>query len=78
MAGGAGADTFNTFADAGLDVVTDFNAADGDRVLISGKGDYEIYQLDVGVMIDWGSGGQMLLQNVQLADLGDGWLTFGG
>ena len=39
LTGGTGADTFHSFSGAGTDIVTDFNAADGDRV-----------QLDAGIV----------------------------
>jgi Ca2+-binding RTX toxin-like protein len=34
VAGGSGADLFHTFGDAGLDRVTDFSLAEGDRVML--------------------------------------------
>ena len=34
VTGGAGADTFHIFGQAGLDLVTDFNRAEGDRVFV--------------------------------------------
>jgi Ca2+-binding RTX toxin-like protein len=74
MSGGSGADTFHTFNGAGLDVVTDFNAAEGDRVQLDPGTTYSLRQAGADTVIDLGAGEQMVLKNVQLASLPVGWI----
>jgi len=73
ITGGAGADVFHTFAGAGLDVVTDFNAAEGDRVQLDPGTAYSVSQVGLDVHIDL-AGGEMVLQHVQLSTLPTGWI----
>ncbi|WP_312162787.1 right-handed parallel beta-helix repeat-containing protein [Phenylobacterium sp.] len=73
ISGGAGADVFHIFADAGLDVVTDFNRAEGDRVLIGDGSRYTVAQVGGDVVIDL-AGARMVLSNVALSSLSDGWI----
>jgi len=74
VTGGPGADTFHSFGEAGTDVVTDFNFAEGDRVSLLAGTSYEVKQVGEAVVITMSGGGQMVLQNVQLSVLGEGWL----
>ncbi|MBX3485267.1 MAG: M10 family metallopeptidase C-terminal domain-containing protein [Phenylobacterium sp.] len=75
MTGGAGADTFHTSADAGIDRVLDFNAAEGDRVLLDPGTPYSVAQVGADVVITLGSpADRMILVNVQLSTLPDGWI----
>ncbi|WP_310538644.1 sialate O-acetylesterase [Phenylobacterium sp.] len=74
ISGGSGADTFHTFGEAGLDLVLDFNFAEGDRVnLLSGTA-YVAIQSGSDVVIDMTGGGQLVLQAVQISSLGPGWI----
>ncbi|WP_293679158.1 calcium-binding protein [uncultured Phenylobacterium sp.] len=73
LSGGTGADLFHTFAGAGLDRVTDFSRAEGDRVLVLGN-QYTVSQSGADVLIDLGSGDQMVLVGVQQSSLTDGWI----
>jgi Ca2+-binding RTX toxin-like protein len=73
LSGGAGADTFHAFAEAGLDWVTDFNAAEGDRVQLLPGASYSAVQVGADTVIEFG-GGQMVLAGVQLAALPSGWI----
>lgn len=75
MSGGAGADTFHTFAQAGIDVVTDFNRAEGDRVFIGDGASYTVSQVGGDVVIDLVGGARMVLSNVALSSLSDGWIV---
>jgi serralysin len=74
MSGGPGADTFHTFSGTGLDVVTDFNAAEGDRVQVDVGTSYRLLQVGADVVIDMGNGDEMILKNTQLASLPAGWI----
>lgn len=77
MSGGPGADIFHSFSGAGMDVVTDFNAAEGDRVQLDPGTAYTVSQQGANVVIDMGNGDEMVLQNVQLSSLPNGWLFMG-
>lgn len=77
LTGGAGADTFHTFSGAGLDVVTDFNAAEGDRVQVDPGTTYTVAQLGDDVVIDMGGDDAMFLKNVKLSTLPPGWIFTG-
>lgn len=74
VTGGAGADIFHTFGTADLDVVTDFNRAQGDRVQLDPGTQYTTSQQGADVHIDMVGGGKMVLLNVQLSSLGAGWI----
>ncbi|HEX3699439.1 MAG TPA: family 16 glycosylhydrolase, partial [Phenylobacterium sp.] len=74
VTGGAGADTFHTFSGAGLDVVTDFNAAQGDRVQVDAGTHYTLSQSGSDTLIDMGGGDEMILRNVTLSTLPTGWI----
>ena len=74
LVGGAGADLFHTFNDAGLDRVLDFNAAEGDRVMLAPGTTYSVGQVGDDTVIDLGGGTRMVLVGVTLASLGNGWI----
>ncbi|HEV2533293.1 family 16 glycosylhydrolase [Phenylobacterium sp.] len=74
LTGGAGADIFHTFNGAGLDVVTDFHSAEGDRVQVDPGTSYTLSQSGADVIIDLGGGDEMILRNVQLSALPPGWI----
>jgi Ca2+-binding RTX toxin-like protein len=73
--GGAGADTFRGFGGGGRDVVGDFNQADGDRVLLDPGTSYVVSQVGANVHITMTGGGVVVLGDVQLSSLTDGWLV---
>lgn len=75
ITGGAGADTFHIFAQSGLDLVTDFTRAEGDRVFIGDGSRYSVTQVGADVVIDLVGGARMVLANVQLSSLSDGWIV---
>lgn len=77
LSGGPGADTFHSFAGAGIDRVIDFNAAEGDRVQLDPGTSYTVAQQGADVVIDLGNGDEMILQNVQLSSLPSGWIFTG-
>ena len=72
--GGSGADVFHSFAGAGLDVVTDFHAAEGDRVMLDAGTPYSVSQVGADTVILIGGGDELVLKNVQLSTLPAGWL----
>lgn len=75
LTGGAGADDFHFFGSAGLDVVTDFNAAEGDRVLLLAGSSWTAAQVGSDTVITVDGAGQMVLQGVDLASLSSGWIV---
>jgi serralysin len=75
MTGGAGADTFNVFAGGGNDVVTDFNAAEGDKVHIEGDVPFTVAQVGADVVVTLAGHETLTLQHVMLSSLTDGWIT---
>jgi hypothetical protein len=74
MTGGTGADTFHAFSGAGLDIVTDFNAAQGDRVQLDAGTTYALTQQGSDVAINMGNGDELILKNVQLSTLPQAWI----
>ncbi|WP_334161340.1 family 16 glycosylhydrolase [Phenylobacterium sp.] len=74
VTGGAGADVFHSFTGAGLDRVTDFRFAEGDRVQLDPGTAYSVAQVGADVVVTMGPGDQLVLEGVQLASLGDGWI----
>ena len=74
LTGGAGADIFNTFGDAGIDRVLDFNSAQGDRVRFDPGTVWELGFSGSNAVINMTGGAQMILVGVTAATLGD-WLV---
>lgn len=72
VAGGAGADIFHVFTGSGVERVTDFSRAEGDRVFVTGA--YTVSQSGADVLIDLGGGTQMVLVGVSQTSLTDGWV----
>lgn len=77
MAGGAGADIFHSFGETGIDRVTDFSAADGDRVQLDPGTSYAVAQVGADTVITMTGGGQVVLVGVQSSALPQGWLFVG-
>ncbi|WP_334165023.1 calcium-binding protein [Phenylobacterium sp.] len=77
LTGGAGADIFHSFVDAGIDLVTDFNFAEGDRVQLDPGTAYTLAQVGADTVIDMGGGNRVVLVNVQLSALPEGWIVGG-
>ncbi len=76
VTGGPGADIFNFFSEAGLDRITDFSRAEGDRVRVEGGVQWTLAQEGADVVVQVGDG-RMVLANLTLASLGDGWISAG-
>ena len=77
LVGGQGADIFNTFGEAGLDLVLDFNLAEGDRVKVEPGYTYTVAQVGADTVISVSGGAQMVLVNVQLSSLTGDWIFVG-
>jgi serralysin len=74
VTGETGADIFHTFGEAGLDRVTDFNCAEGDRVQLDPGTTYRVAQSGADAVINMGGGGQMVLVGVQMSSLTGDWI----
>ncbi|WP_430422126.1 M57 family metalloprotease [Phenylobacterium sp.] len=78
MAGGAGADLFHSFTGADIDRITDFNFAEGDRVLLDVGTTYTVAQVGADTVLTLGGASdQVILVGVQMSALGDGWVIIG-
>ena len=75
ITGGAGGDIFHTFAGAGIDRVTDFNKAEGDRIVIDDKTAFSLAQVGSDAVIILATGDTVVLIGVQVASLGADWLA---
>lgn len=74
LTGGPDADIFHAWSGAGLDRVTDFSAAQGDRVFLLPGAAPAISQVGADTVIDFGGGNQMVLLGVSMASLPNGWI----
>jgi serralysin len=75
MTGGAGADIFHSFTGAGIDRVTDFSIAEGDRVMLDPGTHYTVAQVGADTVITLGAAtDQVILVGVQLSALPVGWI----
>ncbi|TAJ69482.1 MAG: calcium-binding protein [Phenylobacterium sp.] len=77
LSGGAGADVFHSFGEAGLDRVTDFSAAEGDRVRLDPGTVYTVAQVGADTVISMAGGGRMVLVGVESSRLTPGWIDSG-
>jgi len=78
LTGGAGADVFHVEISRGADLITDFNAADGDRLKVDGDVDFSAEQVgdDIRVTLTYGAFGspEVILQHASLASMPSGWI----
>lgn len=65
--GGAGADRFHSFGDAGLDRAIDFSLAEGDTVLLDPGTTFSLAQVGADMVITMGGAGQMVLVGISLS-----------
>lgn len=75
ISGGAGADTFVIFSGGGIDKILDFNAAQGDRVVVENGSAYTVKQVGADAVVDLGGGDQMILVGVNASGLPAGWIS---
>ena len=59
---------------AGIDRISDFNYAEGDRLKLEGNPARTIAQVGADVIVDMGNGDQVILVGVSLSSLGAGWI----
>jgi Ca2+-binding RTX toxin-like protein len=74
MTGDAGADIFHSFGEAGIDRVTDFSLAQGDRVQLDPGTQYTLAQVGADTVVSMTGGGQVILVGVSMASLTPGWI----
>lgn len=75
LSGGFGADLFKGFVGSGVDRVTDFNLAQGDRIVLDPGTAYSVAQVGDDAVVSFGSAGdQMILVNVQVSALTGTWI----
>ena len=71
LSGGPGADRFIINAGDGGDWITDFNSAEGDRVVLPAGTTYTLQQYDWGTAVTLSTGQVIGLQGVNAATIGD-------
>jgi serralysin len=74
VTGGAGADQFHIFVGAGVDRVTDFSSAEGDRVIIDGGSPYTLSFATGEAAVSLGNGDMLVLSGVTSAEALGNWL----
>lgn len=77
VTGGLGADTFHAFVGGGLDQITDFNYAQGDRLVLDFAPPYTVSQVGSDTVVDLGGTDRVVLVNTTLANLPAGWISLG-
>lgn len=77
LGGGSGADVFRATSGMQYDWVTDFDAADGDHVVVDAGVTYTTYQAGADTVVDLADGSHLVLVGVDMASLPDGWITGG-
>lgn len=77
ISGGPGADIFHTWGAAGIDLITDFNRAQGDRVQLDAGTVATTSQVGADTVIDMVGGGKMILVGVSMATLSGDWIFAG-
>ncbi|MDP3633692.1 M10 family metallopeptidase [Phenylobacterium sp.] len=77
LSGGPGADTFRTWGGTGIDRITDFSRAEGDRVQLDVGTAATASQVGADTVIDMVGGGKMILVGVSLATLDGAWIFAG-
>lgn len=74
VTGGSGADLFHSFGDAGVDRVTDFSLAEGDRVMLDPGTVYAVTQVGDDTVISMTGGGKVILVGVAMTSLTGSWI----
>ena len=76
LTGGAGADRYAMRAGGGADVVTDFNFAEGDRILLTAGQSFTMSAAGGGVVFDLGAGVQITLSGLAAPAAASDWVVF--
>ena len=71
----AAIDTFLAVADGATDQILDFNAAEGDRVLVEAGVAFTTAQVGADTVITLAGGGHVVLSGVQFASLHVSWIV---
>ncbi|WP_049758222.1 DUF4347 domain-containing protein [Phenylobacterium zucineum] len=77
LIGGAGADRFLVFAGGGVDRILDFDVQEGDRLHLDAGLSYTLRQDGADTIVGLGGGQRVVLADVRLETLGDGWIVGG-
>lgn len=77
VTGGAGADLFNSFGDAGIDRILDFNRAEGDRLRLDPGSTYSVGQVGADTVVEVTGGAKVILVGVSLSTLSGDWIFVG-
>lgn len=75
LSGGLGADLFQFRAGSGVDLITDFSAAQGDRIALSKGASYSLHNGSGGMVLDFGAGDQVTLAGVAAGTAPD-WIVY--
>jgi Ca2+-binding RTX toxin-like protein len=75
--GGGGADIFHGSQNIGVDEITDFNYAQGDRVELDPGTMFTAAQVGANTVVDMGNGSEMILVGVTLSTLPSDWIFQG-
>lgn len=75
LTGGEGADIFYTSADGGADIVTDFDSAAGDRIILAPGSAYTVAQVGTDIHISITGGSELTLEKVELTSLPPDWIS---
>lgn len=74
LSGGSGADIFHSFGEAGLDRITDFSPAEGDRIQLDPGTTWRIDQVGGDAVLNLGGGAQVVLVGVSAASFVGAWV----
>lgn len=74
MTGGAGADSFHSFTGTGLDTITDFSRAEGDRIQLDPGNTFTVAQAGADTVITLGGVDRVVLVGVQVTSLTGDWI----
>lgn len=74
LAGGAGADIFHSWGAAGIDRITDFSRAEGDRIQLDAGTTWTLAQVGGDAVVSMVGGGQVVLVGVQTTALTGDWI----
>lgn len=77
LSGGGGADVFNSFAQAGVDRIEDFNRAEGDRLKLEDGGAYTLAQEGLDAVVTVNGSARVILVGVQATSLSGDWISVG-